>query len=124
MRERYCRSCGKWHNIEQWPRECYEVRSEARSALPVPMLIRDFHEPVQSMADGKYYNSKSSLRNSYKAENNPSGTNFIEVGNEDISKFTPPPKLDRKANREAVERAICAVESGNAAPVMDKLPTF
>ena len=53
-----------------------------RSDLPMPMLVRDFAEPVQSMADGKWYTSKRALAASHKASGNPHGQDFIELGNE------------------------------------------
>lgn len=92
-----------------------------RSSLPCPRIVRPFSSPVQSMADGKFYDDPASLRATYKAANNPQGIDFVEVGNEDLTRFTPPTR-DRKANREAIERAICEVESGNAPPVLTQLP--
>lgn len=73
------------------------------------------------MADGKFYDDPTSLRATYKAANNPHGVDFLEVGNEDMTKFTPP-KRDRAANRDAIDRAISDVESGNAPPIMTQLP--
>lgn len=94
---------------------------DRRSSLACPRVVRPFREPVQSMADGKFYDDPASLRATYKAANNPHGVDFIEVGNEDMTRFTPP-KRDRKANRDAIERAISDVESGNAPPVLTQLP--
>jgi len=87
----------------------------------MPRIVRPFREPVQSMADGKYYDDPASLRATYKASNNPHGVDFLEVGNEDITGFTPPQR-DRAADRDAIERAISDVESGNAPPVLTQLP--
>lgn len=92
-----------------------------RSEFPCPRIVRPFSDPVQSMADGRFYDDAASLRATYKASNNPQGVDYIEVGNEDITSFTPPQR-DRKANREAIERAICEVESGNAPPILNELP--
>lgn len=89
----------------------------ASSDFPTPRLVRAFSEPVQSMADGKYYDTPADLRRSYKASHNPQGVDYIEVGNEDTTKFTPP-KRDRKADRDAIERAINDVENGNVPPVL------
>lgn len=91
------------------------------SDFPTPRLVRAFSEPVQSMADGKYYDTPADLRRSYRASHNPQGVDYIEVGNEDLTRFTPP-KKDRKANREAIERAICDVEAGNVPPILEKTP--
>src|SRR5690606_4751880 len=92
-----------------------------KSSMACPYIVRPFSEPVQSMADGKSYDDPHSLRASYKAANNPLGVDFSEVGNEDITKFTPPQR-DRKADREAIERAINDVENGNAPPILTELP--
>ena len=37
-----------------------------RSELSAPSLIRDYHEPFQSMADGRLYESKSQYRQTLK----------------------------------------------------------
>lgn len=123
-RQRLCRLCMTWHDTDNWPPKCVSIRSSGRSdALPVPYFICDTMDELQSMADGKFYNSKSAMRASYKAENNPHGVDFIEVGNEDTATFTPP-KRDRKGDREAIERAINDVEYGNVPPVLttDEFP--
>lgn len=89
----------------------------ARSSLPAPHFVCDTMPETQSMLDGKYYTSKSELRATYKA------AGMIELGNEEMAPFKAPEK-DRKGQRDAIERAICEVEAGNAPPVLTKLPTF
>lgn len=127
MRQRFCRSCRGWHDVDQpWPMQCADHWGgpKARSdAFPVPYFICDTMDELQSMADGKHYSSKSAMRASYKAENNPHGVDFIEVGNQNTATFTPP-KRDRKGEREAIERAINDVEYGNAPPILttDQFP--
>lgn len=93
----------------------------ARSDLASPMLVRAFSSPVQSMATGEWYDTPRDLERSYKASGNPQGIDYVCVGNEDTTRFTPP-KRDRKADREAIERAICDVESGNAPPILTEPP--
>lgn len=105
-----------WSDLKPRQRKARSVHNRS-SAVPLPMLVRPFSEPVQSMADGKFYDDPASLRSSYKADNNPHGCDFIEVGNEDITKFEAP-KKDRKAQRDAIERAINDVANGNAPPVL------
>lgn len=95
--------------------------SGERAAFPCPRIVRPFSEPVQSMADGKFYTDAASLRATYKASGNPQGIDYIEVGNEDVTTFTPPQR-DRKADREAIERAINDVENGNVPPILTELP--
>ena len=125
-RQRKCRVCGGWHDLsEPWPYECaahYAPRPQATSSLPCPKVIGSFDQPVQSMADGKWYSNARDLRRTYKADGNPQGVEYNEVGNEDITTFTPP-KKDRQANRAAIERAIADVDAGRAPPVLDRLPT-
>lgn len=110
-----------WSDLK--PRRRWRQWAKAKRAekFPVPHIVRPFSEPVQSMADGKFYDDPASLRATYKASGNPQGVDYIEVGNEDITKFTPP-KEDRKAKRDAIERAIEDVNNGRVPPVLDKLP--
>jgi hypothetical protein len=69
-------------------------------------VISDEMPPTRSMADGKWYTSKSAMRRSYRASGNPQGLNYDEVGN-DPARFRekPRPGPDRKAIHEAIERA-------------------
>lgn len=118
MRERYCKICDGWHDMDApWPHNC---RPEApqRSDLPMPMISFDTMEGgVQSQVDGKIYTSKSALRRSYKA------AGVVEVGNDPQRhrKFTKPP-IDRKAIKTAVEKATARVSRGDVSPhLKDKL---
>lgn len=72
-----------------------------------PFVIGDGMDPVQSMADGKMYDSKAAIRRSYRADGNPRGIEFEEIGN-DPERLRPPPpfKPDRAAIRTAIRRAI------------------
>jgi hypothetical protein len=59
-----CRKCEKLHSVsEQWPRECSEARPHYSKRT---VFLSDTREPVQSMVDGKYYDSRSALREHYK----------------------------------------------------------
>lgn len=82
-----------------------------RGDFPVPMVVRDFPEPVQSMADGKFYGSKAALARSHKAAHNPHGQDFIELGNEKLPEFRPH-VTDRKAEREVLRKAMHDVDNG------------
>ena len=84
--------------------------SMRNTSLALPMMIRSFDEPVQSMADGKWYSNPSDLRKSYKAENNPAGVDYIELGNEDV-KYTPEPEQTRDELKTEIKRAIHMVEN-------------
>jgi hypothetical protein len=82
------------------PAEEYCRPAASRSALPAPHLLRDDMPPVQSMATGRIYDSKSAIRAEYKR------LNLVEVGN-DIPTTPPPrPRPQREDVRAAVGRAF------------------
>src|SRR6478752_4425718 len=90
MRERLCKVCRCWHEVDNWPRACYVIASEARSdSLQVPYFISDTMEPCVSMADGRTYSSKSSLRATYRPSGNAEGASYIEVGNAPVAEPKP-----------------------------------
>jgi hypothetical protein len=68
-------------------------------------IISDHIEPVQSMADGRTYDSKSALYRSYRADGNPQGIRYECVGNEDTTRFTPPAR-DKAKSIAAIKRAL------------------
>lgn len=108
MCEKFCRKCSKWHHIDAWPIECYGLPPQGQSdTLPVPNVITDTMDPVQSMLDGQIYTSKSALRATYKA------AGVIEVGN-DPARHRPKPKRkpDRKAIRTSIEKATARFNRG------------
>jgi hypothetical protein len=103
MRERFCRYCKGWHDIEAIPHNCLPEPNWNRSELPGPMLIRDGIEPVQSMLDGKMYDSKRALRATYKA------AGVTEIGNDTRILDPKPkekPKPDEAKIRASVEKAM------------------
>lgn len=110
-----------WSGVKPKRRWRHWAKAKRSSKFPVPYIVRPFPDPVQSMADGKYYTDAASLRATYKASGNPQGVDYIEVGDEDITKFEAP-KDDRKAKRDAIERAIEDVNNGRVPPVLEKLP--
>lgn len=83
----------------------------ARSGLPCPMVIRDSMDDIQSMADGKWYDSKSALRRSYTADGNPQGRDYQEIGGTEIEPAGRA-SVDKKALRDAVDKAMHDVETG------------
>lgn len=77
--QRLCRSCSKWHSLDQpWPLACVSHFRErgGRSDLGFPMVVSDQMDAVQCMADGKFYESKSRMREVHKAKG------LIEIGND------------------------------------------
>ncbi len=97
-RQRFCRCCEGWHDPENWPHNCSVVNWN-RSDLSAPMLICDTMEPVQSMLDGKMYDSKHRLRQTYK------DAGVVEVGN-DSSVINPKPFKKPKPKREEIKAAV------------------
>ena len=83
----------------------------ARSGFPCPMVIRDSMDDIQSMADGRIYDSKSALRRSYTAEGNPQGRDYQEIGGTEIEPAGRA-SVDKKAVRDAVDKAMHDVETG------------
>jgi hypothetical protein len=82
------------------PAENYCRPAPNRSTLPAPHLMRDEMPPVQSMASGKMYDSKSAIRAEYKR------LNVREVGN-DVPTTPPAPKRPRREDiKAAVGRAF------------------
>lgn len=101
-------------NGRQVMRKVKEPQRVARSSLAMPMIVGAFDRPVQSMADGKYYDTSRDLERTYKADGNPHGQEFIPLGNETIKApvFTPDPKKRRNDIRQAIQD----VKSGNISP--------
>lgn len=100
MTERLCKVCHGWHDLDKpWPHECRADERRQRSHLPAPGIIADNMEPVQSMLDGKMYDSKSHLRQTYKHNG------VVEVGN-DSSIMDPKPLPKRKPDRKSVRSSV------------------
>ncbi|AVA22476.1 hypothetical protein [Rhizobium sp. NXC24] len=97
MKQRYCRVCGGWHELDRWPHNCLPERNLAASDLPAPHFVSDTIE-IQSMHDGKFYTSKSKLRGEYRAHG------VEEIGNEKPQPIEKP-KADRKGIRKALKEA-------------------
>lgn len=99
MRERFCRSCREWHDVDNWPDHCRPETKGAPSEHPVPHFITDTMEPVQSMLDGRMYDSKATLRQTYK------DAGVVEVGN-DSSVTDPKRKPNEKPDRQQIKAAV------------------
>lgn len=108
MRQRLCRVCGGWHELDAWPHNCAPVNYGAPSdTIPVPMFISDTMDPVEHPCDGRRYSSKAQFRRVTKAHG------CIEVGN-DTARFRKPqkPKVDRSSVKTSVEKAVARVNRG------------
>ena len=89
---RVCKICGDLHDINAWPDNHREWMIDNRSDLAAPMIIRDSMDAVQSMLDGKMYDSKRKLRQTYREGG------VIEVG--DDKSYTNPEYMRRQAPAE------------------------
>ena len=99
MTERWCKICKGWHDPENWPHNCMPEAMGVRGNHAAPRLIIDTMEPVQSMLDGKMYDSKSNLRRTYKE------AGVTEVGN-DSSILDPKPFKRKRVTREDVRPSV------------------
>ena len=108
MSERYCKICEGWHSLEEpWPEACTQRRKSDRADLPAPGIITDTMAPVQSMLDGRMYDSKRALRATYKA------AGVVEVGNDpQRNKPFVRPKINRADIVTSIEKAKAKVERG------------
>ena len=90
---------GELVDADEYYSAAYQARYHARSELSAPSFIRDGMEPVQSMLDGKMYDSKAALRATYRA------AGVVEVGN-DSSVFNPPPPPKPKISKANVKATV------------------
>ncbi|MBB4238672.1 hypothetical protein [Rhizobium esperanzae] len=96
MRERYCRVCGGWHQLDRWPHSCMPAQNTAQSDLPAPHFVSDSID-IRSMHDGRHYTSKAKLRSEYRA------AGVEEIGNEKPRPIERP-KTDRNEIRKELRR--------------------
>lgn len=103
------------------PREAKPRSESKRGDFPIPMMVRDFSEPVQSMADGRWHDSKSSLYRSYRADGNPQGVEYEVLGNDqrpEIQKSAAKSADEQKrSRRESIKKAEAMIASGNGVPL-------
>jgi hypothetical protein len=98
LRYKLCALCGDMHAVDDWPDNHVQP-------LAAPMVIRDGMDPVQSMLDGKLYDSKRALRATYRPSGNREGKYYSEVGN-DPSVLSPKPYVKPKPDRKAIKAAV------------------
>lgn len=93
---------GNGRKVYRFPKE---TPAKARSDLAAPMLVRPFDKPIQSMANGKWYDNPRDLARSHKASGNPHGIDFIELGNEEM------PFVEHKADETQLRDDIRAAKA-------------
>lgn len=95
-------------------------RSFHRSLSPsppsrrAPAIHRDSIAPCRGM-DGQMHDSLSSYRRTLKADGNPQGENYIELGNESLSPVTY--DFDRAERRNDIRAAMQDVRNGHVPPL-------
>ena len=100
MRERMCKACGKWHNLDEpWP--C-ALRLRRWSA---PNVISDNMESLKHHATGRMISSKRAFAKETRA------AGCVEIGNEPIKPRKSIP-LDRGQRREAIRETIYKLKNG------------
>lgn len=106
---------GNGRKVYRFPKEQPEA---ARSSLACPQIMKPFAEPVRSMADGRYYSDAASLRRSYRADGNPRGIEFTEIGDAEL-----PIKPPRKGvTKEECNTLLTKFEQQAASGTLPKLP--
>lgn len=94
-----------YRKIEQMPRGI-------RSDLAAPRIVRPFDKPVQSMANGKWYDNPADLAKSHRASGNPYGVDFDEVGNEPMPAPASETKVDMREIKEDIREAKADLDAG------------
>lgn len=107
MRQKFCRKCGEWHNPDEWPIGCYSVPKASSDTIAVPYFICDTMEPLEHPLTGQFYTSKRQFSQITRERG------YEEVGNDpNRLKPQPKPKADRKAIKEAVQKAAARYRAG------------
>lgn len=105
--KRFCRVSQTWLEPAEYAQryalydELAFQRAPSQGQLATPMIIQDGQRPLQSMTNGKIYDSKSEMRKEYKR------AGATEVGDQALTKREKPSRaeLDR---RKTERRASCA----------------
>ena len=102
--------CGNGRQVYRKVRQDVPKRSD----LSTPMLVRSFAQPVQSMADGQWYDTPRDLERTYRATGNPQGEEYIALGNETLKAVDYEP--DAAERRNDLRQAMHDVVTGNLPP--------
>lgn len=93
-------------------RTIHEPKPDTQSAFPCPQIRSDRIEPVQSMADGKFYDSMSSLRRTYRADGNPQGEEYTEIGDAPMQGPKPMPHLSKAEISDLLDKSEAMISRG------------
>lgn len=100
------RVSGTWLEPEEYARrkarweEMAFMRRPNQGELAAPRILRDGMKPVQSMTNGKYYDSKSEIRKEYRR------AGVEEVGNEVPMKKAEPSRDEKRRAKEARKASV------------------
>jgi hypothetical protein len=89
-------------------REAPEARTRA------PAIMRDSIELCRG-PDGRMHDSLASYRRSLRADGNPQGENYTEIGNERLTPVEH--KFDRKQRRDDIRAGLEDVRNGRVPPM-------
>lgn len=109
--KKFCRVSQTWLEPKEHARRYadYEERvfqkQPSQGELCAPMLLRDGMDTIQSMTNGKYYDSKSELRKEYRR------AGVVEVGNECNELRAMPGKKRKEVNERREKEVRAAVET-------------
>lgn len=101
LRFKRCPDCQDFHDVHAWP----DNHRRPDEKLSAPMVLSDSMEPVQSMLDGKMYDSKAALRATYRPSGNKEGKYYTEVGN-DPAITNPKPFKKPLPPRDKIKEAV------------------
>lgn len=113
--------CAEGHRFERVvklahfddPQHC-ECGAGACRQISAPRVRTDQIDPIMGM-DGKLHDSLASYRRTLRADGNPQGENYIELGNERLKPVER--KFDRAQRREDIKAGIADVKAGRMPPV-------
>lgn len=83
-----------------------------RSDFPCPLIRSDNIAPVQSMADGKMYDSMSALRKTYRADGNPQGVEYQEIGDAPMRGGPPKRSVSKQEIADTLDKAEAMFSRG------------
>src|SRR3546814_10948027 len=86
--------------------------SIASRLVRAPRIKVDQIAPCLGM-DGKIHDSLASLRRTYRADGNPQGENYVEIGDQELPAFQAP-EFDRKQRRDDIRAGIEDLKNGRA----------
>lgn len=95
------------------PQSC-ECGAGSKRCVSAPRILRDTIAPLMGM-DGKVHDSLASYRKTLRADGNPQGENYIELGTETIK--ATPRTFDRAKRRDDIKAAVEDVKNGRVAPI-------